>query len=494
MPIVEPEVLMDGTHTLERCEEVTEQVLHAVFDALFEQRVALEGMLLKPNMVIAGPRLPARRPRWRRWRRRRLRTLARHVPPAVPGVVFLSGGQSHRAGHASTSTPSTSSTAPKPWKLSFSYGRALQDEALDGLARQGARTSSPASAPSITAPSATAPRRWAGTAASMESEAIERLRPDRQTRNDRGQHGIDDTAKRTPARKRKDRRPSAQAERRQEGPLAAKELELMNAYWRACNYLSVGMIYLKDNPLLRRPLEPEDIKHRLLGHWGASPALSFVWVHLNRLIVKHDLDVIFVAGPGPRRAGRARAGLPRGHLLARSIPDKSEDEEGMRKFFKQFSFPGHIGSHVTPETPGSIHEGGELGYSLSHAYGMALRQPRPDRRLRRRRRRSGDRAARDRVALEQVHQPGARRRGAADPEPQRLQDRQPDHPRAHQPRGARGAVRRLRLQALLRRGQRPGVDAPEDGRDAGARRRRDPRACSERRDSRRTSRRARAGR
>jgi xylulose-5-phosphate/fructose-6-phosphate phosphoketolase len=158
------------------------------------------------------------------------------------------------------------------------------------------------------------------------------------------------------------------------GPLTAKELELTNAYWRACNYLSVGMIYLKDNPLLRRPLEPEHIKHRLLGHWGASPALSFVWVHMNRLIVKHDLDAIFVAGPGHGAPGVLGPTYLEG-TYSEIYPDKTQDEEGMRRFFKQFSFPGHIGSHVTPETPGSIHEGGELGYSLSHAYGAAFDNP-----------------------------------------------------------------------------------------------------------------------
>jgi xylulose-5-phosphate/fructose-6-phosphate phosphoketolase len=148
----------------------------------------------------------------------------------------------------------------------------------------------------------------------------------------------------------------------------------MNAYWRACNYLSVGMIYLKDNPLLRRPLVPEDVKHRLLGHWGASPALSFAWVHLDRLINKLDLDMIFVAGPGHGAPGVLGPTYLEG-AYSEVYPDKSEDEEGMQKFFKQFSFPGHIGSHVTPETPGSIHEGGELGYSLSHAYGMAFDNP-----------------------------------------------------------------------------------------------------------------------
>jgi xylulose-5-phosphate/fructose-6-phosphate phosphoketolase len=157
-------------------------------------------------------------------------------------------------------------------------------------------------------------------------------------------------------------------------PLSTNELELMDAYWRACNYLSVGMIYLKDNPLLREPLKTDHVKHRLLGHWGASPALSFVWVHLNRLIVKHDLDMLFVAGPGHGAPGVLGPAYLEG-TYSEVYPDKSEDAEGLRKFFKQFSFPGHIGSHVTPETPGSIHEGGELGYSISHAYGMAFDNP-----------------------------------------------------------------------------------------------------------------------
>jgi xylulose-5-phosphate/fructose-6-phosphate phosphoketolase len=154
----------------------------------------------------------------------------------------------------------------------------------------------------------------------------------------------------------------------------AQELELLHAYWRACNYLAVGMIYLQDNPLLREPLRVEDVKQRLLGHWGASPALSFVWAHLNRLIVKHDLDVIFVAGPGHGAPGVLGPAYLEG-TYSEIYPDNSQDIEGLRRFFKQFSFPGHIGSHVTPETPGSIHEGGELGYSLSHAYGMAFDNP-----------------------------------------------------------------------------------------------------------------------
>ncbi len=157
-------------------------------------------------------------------------------------------------------------------------------------------------------------------------------------------------------------------------PLADTQLALIDAYWRACNYLSVGMIYLKDNPLLREPLKTEHVKHRLLGHWGASPALSFVWVHLNRLIVRDDLNVLFVAGPGHGAPGVLGPAYLEG-TYSEIYPDKSPDTEGMQKFFKQFSFPGHIGSHVTPETPGSIHEGGELGYSLSHSYGMAFDNP-----------------------------------------------------------------------------------------------------------------------
>ncbi|MBS0640425.1 MAG: phosphoketolase, partial [Proteobacteria bacterium] len=158
------------------------------------------------------------------------------------------------------------------------------------------------------------------------------------------------------------------------GPLSADELRRMNAWWHACNYLAAGMIYLQDNPLLREPLSPEHIKRRLLGHWGASPALAFCWTHLNRVIKRDDLDVIFIAGPGHGAPGVLAPCYLEG-TYSEIYPDKSEDAEGLQRFFKQFSFPGHIGSHVTPETPGSIHEGGELGYSLSHAYGAALDNP-----------------------------------------------------------------------------------------------------------------------
>jgi xylulose-5-phosphate/fructose-6-phosphate phosphoketolase len=157
-------------------------------------------------------------------------------------------------------------------------------------------------------------------------------------------------------------------------PLGEDELRKIDAYWRAANYLGVGMIYLKANPLLKEKLTSEHIKYRLLGHWGASPALSFTYVHLNRLINKYDLNMIFMAGPGHGAPGVLGPVYLEG-TYSEIYPDKSQDEDGMRKFFKQFSFPGHIGSHVTPETPGSIHEGGELGYSVSHAFGSVLDNP-----------------------------------------------------------------------------------------------------------------------
>jgi len=156
--------------------------------------------------------------------------------------------------------------------------------------------------------------------------------------------------------------------------LSADALEKLNAYWRACNYLAAGMIYLRDNPLLREPLQPEHIKQRLLGHWGSSPGLSFAWVHLNRLINKYDLDAIFLAGPGHGAPG-VLAPIYLEGVYSEVYPNKGEDEAGMRRFFKEFSFPGGIGSHCTPETPGSIHEGGELGYSVSHAFGAAFDNP-----------------------------------------------------------------------------------------------------------------------
>jgi xylulose-5-phosphate/fructose-6-phosphate phosphoketolase len=157
-------------------------------------------------------------------------------------------------------------------------------------------------------------------------------------------------------------------------PLAPDELRKMDAYWRAANYLSVGQIYLLDNPLLKEPLKKEHIKPRLLGHWGTTPGLSFIYVHLNRAIKKHDLDMIYVTGPG--HGGPALvANVYLEGTYSEVYPNIGQDEDGLRRLFKQFSFPGGIPSHVAPETPGSIHEGGELGYALSHAYGAAFDNP-----------------------------------------------------------------------------------------------------------------------
>ena len=152
------------------------------------------------------------------------------------------------------------------------------------------------------------------------------------------------------------------------------DLTRLDAWWRAANYLAVGMIYLQDNPLLAEPLRPEHIKNRLLGHWGSSPGQAFIWAHANRVIRRHDLEMIYLSGPGHGAPGVLGPTYLDG-TYSEVYPDKSQDTEGLRRFFKQFSFPGHIGSHCTPETPGSIHEGGELGYVLSHACGAVFDNP-----------------------------------------------------------------------------------------------------------------------
>ncbi|MGE5851766.1 MAG: phosphoketolase [Deltaproteobacteria bacterium] len=157
-------------------------------------------------------------------------------------------------------------------------------------------------------------------------------------------------------------------------PLTTEQLRLIDAYWRAANYLSVGQIYLYDNPLLKKPLSKEHIKPRLLGHWGTTPGLNFIYVHLNRVIKARDLDMIYVTGPGHGGPGIVANTYLEG-TYSEVYPNISQDEEGMRKLFKQFSFPGGIPSHAAPETPGSINEGGELGYSLSHAYGAVFDNP-----------------------------------------------------------------------------------------------------------------------
>jgi len=159
-----------------------------------------------------------------------------------------------------------------------------------------------------------------------------------------------------------------------EQTLSADELRKIDAYWRACNYLCTGMIYLRDNPLLREPLRPEHIKNRLLGHWGSDPGQTFTWVHLNRVIRKYDLDMIYISGPGHGAPAMISNCYLEG-TYSEVYPEKSLDEAGMLNLFRAFSFPGQLGSHCTPEVPGSIHEGGELGYSLSHGFGAAFDNP-----------------------------------------------------------------------------------------------------------------------
>src|SRR5216110_3264058 len=157
-------------------------------------------------------------------------------------------------------------------------------------------------------------------------------------------------------------------------PLSPEELRKVHAYWRAANYLSVGQIYLYANPLLREPLQLKHIKPRLLGHWGTTPGLNFIYAHLNRLIKKHDLDMIYITGPGHGGPALVANAYLEG-TYSEVYPNITADEGGMKRLFTQFSFPGGIPSHVAPETPGSIHEGGELGYAVSHAYGAAYDNP-----------------------------------------------------------------------------------------------------------------------
>ena len=156
--------------------------------------------------------------------------------------------------------------------------------------------------------------------------------------------------------------------------LSESQLRLLDAYWRAANYLSVGQIYLRDNPLLRAPLRIEHVKPRLLGHWGTTPGLNFIYAHLNRIIRERDLDAIFIAGPGHGGPGVVANGYLEG-TYSEIYPHISRDTAGLKKLFTQFSYPGGIPSHASPETPGSIHEGGELGYSLLHAYGAVFDNP-----------------------------------------------------------------------------------------------------------------------
>jgi xylulose-5-phosphate/fructose-6-phosphate phosphoketolase len=164
------------------------------------------------------------------------------------------------------------------------------------------------------------------------------------------------------------------AEQLSRKPLTDEELRKIDAYWRAANYLSVGQIYLMDNPLLREPLKPEHVKPRLLGHWGTTPGLNFIYVHLNRIIKRENLNVLYITGPGHGGPALVANTYLEG-TYSEVYPNITQDVEGLRKLFKQFSFPGGVPSHAAPETPGSIHEGGELGYALAHAFGAAFDNP-----------------------------------------------------------------------------------------------------------------------
>ena len=216
-------------------------------------------------------------------------------------------------------------------------------------------------------------------------------------------------------------------------PLSADELDKLDAYWRALNYLAVGQIYLMDNPLLREPLKREHIKPRLLGHWGTSPGLNMLCVHLNRVIKRDDLNMIYIIGPGHGGPSLVAHAYLEG-TYSEVYPNISQDEEGMARLFKQFSFPGGIPSHVAPETPGSIHEGGELGLRAEPRVRRGIRQSGFDRCLCRWRWRGRNGSARHGLARQQVSQSGPRRLRAADPASEWIQDRQSLFPGAHSAR------------------------------------------------------------
>ena len=241
-------------------------------------------------------------------------------------------------------------------------------------------------------------------------------------------------------------------------PLDEETLRLVDAYWRAANYVSVGQIYLLANPLLREPLLSEHVKPRLLGHFGTTPgSTSYTSISIGRFAsatsTRSSSRVRGTAAPAWWRMRTSRA-------RTRSFYQTSDlDEEGLRRLFRQFSFPGGILSHVAPEVPGSIHEGGELGLCAGSRFRSRVRQPRLARGMRCRRRRGRDGAARGELALEQVPQPREGRSRAPDPPPERLQDREPDRARSGPGSGA-FAVRGLRVSPVHGRGRRAGSSAP----------------------------------
>ena len=233
------------------------------------------------------------------------------------------------------------------------------------------------------------------------------------------------------------------------GPLSPELLDRMDAYWRAANYLSVGQIYLYDNPLLKRPLELAHVKPLVVGHWGTTPGQNFIYVHLNRVIKKYDLDMFYIAGPG--HGGPALVGNTYLEGTYSEIyPDVSQDEAGLKRLFRQFSFPGRDLQPRRADDAGVDPRGRRARVLAQPRLRGGVRQPRAHRRLRDRRRRGRDRPAGDRVAVHQVPQPDHRRSRAADPAPERLQDQQPDRAGPHRARGAGPVPARLRLDAALR--------------------------------------------
>ena len=227
-------------------------------------------------------------------------------------------------------------------------------------------------------------------------------------------------------------------------PLTDTDLRLVDAYWRAANYLSVGQVYLLANPLLREPLRSEHVKPRLLGHFGTTPGLNLIYVHLNRAIRARDLNAIYITGPGHGGPAVVANAYLEG-TYSELYPHVTEDEDGLRELFRQFSFPGGIPSHAAPETPGSIHEGWRARLRARARTRRRLRQPGSPRRLRRRGWRGRNGPARDQLARQQVPEPGDRRRCPPDPPPERLQDRQSDGAGADPGARAGLAVRGLRL-------------------------------------------------
>ena len=225
---------------------------------------------------------------------------------------------------------------------------------------------------------------------------------------------------------------------------------LMDRYWRAANYLSVGQIYLRDNAFLREPLQRMHVKPRLLGHWGTTPGLNFVYLHLNRIIRREDLDMILITGPGHGGPGLVANAYLEGTYTER-YPNIERSANGVQRLFRQFSWPRGVPSHAAPETPGSIHEGGELGYSLAHAYGAAFDNPNLIVALRHRRWGSRNGTAGNELAFEQVSESSARWCSSAHPSFEWLQDRQSDCVGSNRKGRTHAVIVRLWLRALFRR-------------------------------------------